>query len=264
MHSADLYLKSFLMQWKTFRTYKANFWFGLLGVLFNYGSQFMVVWTVLHYFKEIAGWNLYHIIYLYGMWLLTYGLMITFFSGIRDFSAMIHNGDFDILLIRPHSILFQVLCGKLELTSWTHILFGSSIVYWCSRQLHIVFSMHQLCWFILLIIGGVLIQAGLLLVWAALSFWIVNTYSLVDLGWSINANYLTYPLHVYDPVFKYAMTFFPLAFISYYPTKWLLGLGPTDAYSWVGQYNILIGIFFFSVSWLFFLFGIKHYKSTGN
>jgi ABC-2 type transport system permease protein len=202
---------------------------------------------------------------LYGLWLATYGIHITFFAGVRDFSGMVHRGEFDILCVRPHNLLFQVMCGRMDLMAVVHISASGLVIYWSTVNMNLQWNFALAVKLAVILSGGVLIQAGLTLIWATLSFWLIHVGSWVLFGWTINANYMTYPLSVYDSVIRWIFTIFPMAFITYYPAGWFLGKWPAGSWEYrLGSFTILVGILFFSLAYIFWRFGTKHYKSTGN
>lgn len=262
MHAILLYFKSMLLQMKRARTYRVNFFMGLFGVLILYLTQFAALWVTLTYFHEAVGWDLYELAFLYGLWMLTYGLLITVFAGVRDFSGFVHRGEFDVLLVRPHSLLWQVMCGRLELTSWGHIGVSTAIIIWATRHLDVVWTLGKFLELGGILLGGSFIQGGVLLLWAALSFRTIQANNFVSLGWAINANYMTYPLNVYDHGIRYLFTVFPMAFITYYPAASFLGKTDTWGYS-LGVFSPLVGIVFFLAVYGFWLHSLKQYQSAG-
>lgn len=251
-----------LLQMKRSRQYRFNFYMGIFGVIILYGTQFIALRITLAYFGEVVSWDMYELAFLYGLWMLTYGVLITVFAGVRDFAGFIHRGEFDVFLIRPHGILWQVMCGRLELTSWSHIGVSTGIIAWASMHMDFTWSLNKVVEFTGIIVGGALIQGGLLLLWAALSFWIIQTGNFVNLGWTINANYMTYPLTVYDTGIRYLFTLFPMAFITYYPAATFLGR--TDSWGYqLGMYSPLVGLAFFLLMYGFWRFAARFYQSAG-
>jgi len=266
MHLWLFYYKSFKMAVKAYSSFRANFWLGMVGIVILYGTQLAVLWTTLSYFKDINGWNIFETGILYGFWVLTYGLMVFFFSGIRDFSYLIHSGDFDIYKVRPAPLIIQVMSGRHDFNAWVHTAIGILTIGYCLFRLDYAWTSEGLAYFALMIAGGVLIQAAMLLLWAGLSFWVIQTGAFSFLTWNINANYLTYPLSIYPDTVKGVFTVIPLAFISYYPATWLLR--KDLEYDWVkllGTNSFWIGLAFFAIVLAIWNIGANYYyRSTGN
>jgi ABC-2 type transport system permease protein len=262
MHALQFYYKSMLLQMKRSRQYRFNFYMGIFGVLILYGSQFAALRVTLSFFHEVRGWNMYELAFMYGLWMLTYGILISIFAGVRDFSGLVHRGEFDVLLIRPHGLLWQVMCGRLELTSWSHIGVSSAIIIWSCHHLDFNWSFGTALEFTAIVSAGAFIQGGLLLLWAALAFWIIQAGNFVNLGWTINANYMTYPLSVYDNGIRYLFTLFPMAFITYYPAAAFLGKTDTWGYA-LGIYSPLVGAAFYFMMYAFWRIASKFYQSAG-
>jgi hypothetical protein len=99
----------------------------------NFITSLLAFWYTQMFSLNVL--NMYEVSFLYGLWLITYGIQITVFAGVRDFSGFVHRGELDILLLRPHDLLWQVMCGRLELISWCHISAGSLVLIWSSSLL---------------------------------------------------------------------------------------------------------------------------------
>ncbi|MFD1886724.1 ABC transporter permease [Paenibacillus wenxiniae] len=263
MFAIKLYIKSMLVQIKGNQQYRFNYFLTLFTVVFHYSVQLLAIWITLSHYDSIRGWNIYEVSFIYMFFILSYGIMITFYAGFRDFSGMIHNGEFDVILIRPHNPMLQVMSGRLELTSFAQIGSGIFLFFWCNHYLEIHWSAYQIYLFIQGIIGAAFIQAALLLLWSCLGFRITNTSALTRFGWTLNANYLTYPLGAFNKTTKLLFTVFPLGFISYYPANAILDKDHF-AFSNLGNFSGIIGILFFMLVYLFWEYSIRHYKSTGN
>lgn len=246
---------------KSVRSYRFHFVSSFIGILMLYGTQLMTLFITIRYFKEVAGWNGYELGVLYGFWLFSYGLQIAAFGGVRDFTVLLHRGDFDILLVRPHPKLWQVLCGRLDLTAWGHLLTSSAVMIWCFRELRVEWTAGKIGLLASMLAGAALIQAGLLLLWAAAAFWTIEASSLNFLAWQLNANYFVYPLSVYEKPVRALATGFPMAFIAYYPAAALLG--KPDAPDW-GRHTLAVGLLFFAGCLALWNAAAKRYKSAGG
>jgi ABC-2 type transport system permease protein len=260
-HSLMLYIKLLNLRVKSARSYRFHFATSFFAVMILYGSQLLGLFITILYFKEVAGWNGYEVGLLYAFWLFSYGLQIIFFAGVRDFTGLLHRGDFDIMLVRPHSKLWQVLCGRVDLTAWAHLLASSAVMEVCFSQLQIAWSFRQLALLATLLLGAALVQAGMLLIWAAISFWTIEASSLTLFAWQLNANYFIYPLSAFDKTVQTLATWFPIAFITYYPVAALLG--KSDAPAW-GGYTLPVGLLFFCACLLLWNIASRSYKSAGG
>ena len=70
-----------------------------------------------------------------------------------------------------------------------------------------------------------------------------------------------YPLSIYgEGILKFFTFIIPLALIQYYPLLYLLGRTDNPLYMILPVFGIL----FILPSYIFWRFGVKHYKSTGS
>ncbi|MFB5763588.1 ABC transporter permease [Paenibacillus medicaginis] len=263
MYAIKLYIRSMIVQIKGNQQYRFNYFLTIFTVIFHYSVQLIAIWITLNHYENIRGWDIYEVSFIYMFFILSYGIMITFFAGFRDFSGMIHNGEFDVILVRPHNPMLQVMSGRLELTSIAQTVSGIILFFWCDHYLNISWSAYKIFLLIQGLIGAAFIQAGLLLLWSSLSFRLINTSALTRFGWILNANYLTYPLGVFNKTTRFLFTLFPLAFISYYPANAILEKD-NFALSLLGNISGVIGVIFFLLIYLFWEHSIRYYKSSGN
>lgn len=265
MHSILLLYKSFYLQFRSYKAYSVNFWLGIIGVLFMYFSQFLVMWTMLNYFQELDGWNKYEIGFMYGNWLVSYGLIIFFFGGVRDFTWVIYDGDFDLIMVRPHNLLLQVISGRMELMAWAHFSFGALVFFYCLFNLGIDLAIVDILRILNIVFTGVFIQGGMLLFFATLSFWMIQTGPFFGLFMSLNAYYLIFPITAYGNYVRMVFTIIPLGFITYFPVSWFLGKDiPFTGGDVLANYSLLVGIAFLLLNYFLWMLGTRHYKSVGN
>ncbi|WP_281886245.1 ABC transporter permease [Paenibacillus sp. YYML68] len=256
-----MYIKS---QIKSNSVYRFNFIASSFGALFLYCSQYLPLWTILHFFGTINGWNIYEVSLLYGFWLFTYGFQLIFCAGIRDFRRLVHTGDLDIYLLRPNNVLFQVICGKSDLTAWVHTLIGATTIFLSSKEV-VTWSLIKFIQLSEFLLAGAIIQAGLLILWATMVFWMINNNSLTFMGWTLSVNYMTFPLSAYDFSLHVFFTIVPMAFITYYPVGVLIEKFPQESLSYIlGNCSLIVSIIFFVVVYRFWKFGLKNYQGTGN
>jgi len=54
--------------------YRSSYFFGVLVHIMGYFSQYVVIWVILKKFQYINGWNLFEVIFLYSLNLLSYSI----------------------------------------------------------------------------------------------------------------------------------------------------------------------------------------------
>ena len=142
------------------------------------------------------------------------------------------------------------------------MLFRSSV---CIIGLDITLTVEKIIVLLLSIVGGALLQAGTLIMFAAATFVLIENPLTGNLVTKIRPLY-EYPISVLPKVVQVILTtFVPLAFISFYPAQNLLSKSDFLIFSPVLQYGTLpVGVLVFYVAFHIWNIGVKQYRSTGS
>ncbi len=96
---------------------------------------------------------------------------------------------------------------------------------------------------------------------AATCFWILHSGYVMIVMFRFK-DYAKYPVSIFDGIFKAVFTFvIPIAFIAYYPG--LVILRPSSI-PLLSKLAPVIGIFFFWLSYKFWMLGARKYEGTGS
>jgi ABC-2 type transport system permease protein len=118
----------------------------------------------------------------------------------------------------------------------------------------------------LTVIGAALLEAGLKLMIASLSFRFLSTRSLVFVVDDVFNNFGNYPLKIFGGVTQFFLTFgIPVAFVAYLPATVLLGRTGELAVSAVLAYFApLAGALVFGLATLVWRHELPMYQSAGH
>ena len=204
--------------------------------------------------------------FLYSLLILSQGLVASIFSGLIDFSTQVRDGNYDRTLVRPLSPLVQVIMNGFEISGIAHIILGIASFLVANSFLNIRWGFENGLIFILVVLGGSLILAGIRIIIAAIAFWAVNNSSLVHLFVYSSREFLLYPLNIYSGGVRLLLTFLiPLGFINFYPAHYFLGKSTGNLFH---PYFIFatfpIGLFIYGVSLIIWRYGQDAYESAGG
>lgn len=238
----------------------------LLMVPLQWFAGIMMLKLLVYRFHALQGWDFPQLAFLYGLSLLSHGLMVVLFIRTWHMESMVVYGEFDRMLLRPLNVFFQLTVNYVNLIGVFDIIPGIIIFLYGCRSVNFVFTPGNTIAVVIVIAGGVLIRAGFYIIVGTLSFWTKRSYPLVNLGQMLLLYGTNYPLTIYPYMIQVLMTFLlPIGFISFYPACEFLGKP--------GRFNfplsqsilaILTGIIFFGISQLFFKIGLKSYESAGS
>ncbi|MDQ2873073.1 MAG: ABC-2 family transporter protein [Candidatus Eremiobacteraeota bacterium] len=250
----------------TILEYRANFfmWFGFTIVY--HGTAIAALWVTLHQFPSMNGWDFKQMAFLYALWMLGHEFHNAFFFSVVNVPEYVREGRFDRFLVRPQDSLFQTLTVPSQIWPDGLIL---AIVYFviATRFSGVTVDLGYVAFVPLVVIGGALIDLGISLAVATLSFWFVRVDTLRWVVMSLEQDFTRYPISIYTRGVRLVLTFvLPFAFMNYFPATYLLhktqtGLALSPQ---VGLFTPLVGLAWLAASYAFWRVGLQHYQGTGS
>lgn len=227
----------------------------------------VIMYLLLKSFMHIKGWQMEEMFFLYSFLFLSYAIFVFLFTGIRDFDNMVYTGELDRFLIRPHGLLFQVIASRVDYCATIgHGAVGILLFTKTAGAIGIEWNLRNTTYYILALLGGAIIQAALFMLSSCFSFWAVKTVNMRNLIFFNARRFAGYPISFYPGIIqKFLIYLVPFAFVSYFPAQYFLHKPDMSAF-WNGCLYLtpIVGIVLAFLVYRFWLFGLKHYSSTGN
>lgn len=262
------------LMWKYFQmTLKTNFQYKFdrlmttFAVLIREAANVVVVLLMLYQVKEVRGWNLYELLFLYSFLFLSYSIFVFFFTGIRDFEEVIYSGQLDRFMVRPVGVMFQVIASKVDYTAAVgHGLIGIVLFVNTANKLDIAWNAANILYLLMCILGGAIIQAAVFMVTACFSFWTIKTTSIRNMLFFNSRRFAAYPITFYPKVIQVILKFvIPFAFVNFYPTQFFLQKDTLNGAEQAFLYlNPVVATVLFLIVYRIWRIGLKQYGSTGN
>ena len=126
--------------------------------------------------------------------------------------------------------------------------------------------MTTILYYVGAIIGGILIQGGMLLFFSSLCFYFVEIESLREIFFWNMRKFAGYPISIYSKLIQGLMIYvMPFAFVNYFPAQYLLRKPDMANYNEVYMYIApLVGVVVYALAYVFWRISVKRYTSTGN
>lgn len=264
LHLIGVYLRTTAKAWFQ---YRIDAVLRSLAVFLRESTGIIVIYLTLLEFDQLNGWNVYELLFLYSLLFLTYGIMIVFFTGLRDFSNTIRKGEFDRYMLRPRGVLFQIIFVNADwFAAVGHGGLGITLFLISAGKIGVVWNIQSISYYLLAVIGGVLIQGAIFLVLASLSFYLLETGSLKELLYWNMRRFAGYPISIFHKVIQICMIYFiPFAFVNYFPSQYLLHKADMNAFPEIYLYlTPVIGGVMYLLAYVFWRYSIRYYKSSGN
>jgi len=246
-------------------TYKGNLILMMAGSAALQGTQLLFIGVLLGRFGVIAGWSTAQSAFLYGLRLSAHGVGTVFFGQHLATDTVIREGDYDRFLLRPVPPLIQLLTRWFNLGTLGDLALGLGILITAITLAPIDWTPWLVLLTVAAAIGGGLLEAGLQIGLAGLSFRLGSTRDLKVSVDNTLTDFGAYPLPVFGPAGVYALTFaLPLAFIAYLPATVVLGkTGELLVPAWLAGVAPLAGPLMLATGWWFFMRQSRHYTSLG-
>lgn len=241
--------------------YRVDFMIGMLAFLLDQSLGLLFLFVVFENIDVLAGFTVYEVVLMYGIGQIPKGIDHLFFDNIWLIPRNILQGSMDRYLLRPINPLYSYLIERFQPDAFGEIILGTAISIFCFVQGGIPFSIMKLLGIIVIILIGVFIFTAVKLASASASFWLKDSYPLMQVSYELN-DYTRYPLGIFPSPIRFIMTYvIPFSLVAYYPALYLLG-----KVSFLHVISILVPVTIVLCLIAIFIWnkGLKRYESSGN
>jgi len=241
--------------------YKVSFFLTLLAQFFVSFTEFLGIWFMFTRFNAVEGFTFAQTLLCYAAILMGFSLAMVFARGFDMFPRMLGNGEFDRALVRPRGLIFQVMALKMDFTRFGRLAQAVLMLAYAIPASGVTWTWDKIVTLALMIVCGALVFAGLFVVYAAFSFFTIEGLEFMNILTDGGCTFGRYPFSIYGKNVLLFLTFVvPLALIQYYPLLYLLDMEHNAAY----MAAPVLSLVFLAPCFLFYRFGLRHYKSTGS
>ncbi len=264
-----LYRRLVGAQMRSQMQYRASFLFDFVAQFVGSVVDFAVVLVLFTQFPAIGGWSLGEVGLLYGLSSVSFALADMLVSGFDYMyfgAAMVRQGGFDQVLVRPVNPFVQVLASQFVLRRIGRIAQGALILAAALALLDRAWTPDKIAFMIVTIAGGIFFFAGLFIFGSGVSFWTIESLEAMNIVTYGGQAMTSYPMNIYQDWLRTLFTFvIPMAFVNYYPTLWLLDKpDPLGLPAWLAFLSPVVCLLVFAVGVRMWWFGVRHYQSTGS
>jgi len=257
----QLYIKFFAMHLKSQMQYKLSFFLTALGQFFASFTVLLGVYFMFSRFHEVEGFQFEHVLLCFAAVLMAYSIAEMFGRGFDQFPQMLGNGEFDRALVRPRSVIFQVLAAKMDFTRFGRLFQAILVFCYAIPNSGVIWTWDKVLALLLMVVCGNLIFFALFIVYAGFTFFTVEGLEFMNIFTDGGREFGRYPFSIYGKrILKFLTFVVPLALFQYYPLLYLLDREKNMLY----MFTPVIGLLFIIPSCAFFRIGLRKYKSTGS
>ena len=218
--------------------FKANFILWIIVDLCWFGALIIFVQVLFYQTREIAGWNKYQMIMLYGTSHMIQQLFSCFFmTNCTQIPELIRTGRLDFQLLLPVNTQFLVSVRNFDPGSLVNSSIGLVFVVYSAVKLDLHPTLIQYAMYLLLVVNGIFLHYALMMLIVTISFWIIRAQGLVY-GYYNLFQIARIPSDVFKGKIAWYIFMFvlPMLVVANYPAKimafkmsdltmlWVLGL----------------------------------------
>ena len=256
-----LYFKYVAMQLKAELEYKKAFALSLFFKMLSAISALISMVFLFDKFGSIAGYSFEDVLICFVMSFLGFSLAECFFRSFDHFDRILSDGEFDRILVRPRSIILQVLGVEVEFNRIGRAVVAIAIFILLLIKRPELLQPDKAIALLLMIIGNVVIYAALFILKAGITFFTVQGLEIMNIFTDGARDLTQYPLNIYQDWIQKFLTFIlPIALVNYYPLLYVIGKSNNKFYIILP----IVAMLFIIPCYGVWRIGLKRYKSIGS
>jgi len=261
-YCAELYLVYVRNLLKAWAQYRADFAITFISSILLTASRLFFLTLIFANIRQLEGWSFSEMLLIWGLMVAAATLANTFMDVPHRIFGYVRSGELDRLLVRPAALIFQIAGeGGLTLPALGNVLIGLAAILVALTGLPKPLPGWAAVYLPLALVSGALIYFSVQLIMACLSFWFINTISLMQtLAWMHQIG--QYPVTILALPLQFLFTWvLPYAMMGFFPAAFLLR---GDEYRLFGLLAPLMGLLFLGLSLSVWRVAIRHYQSAGS
>lgn len=212
-------------------------------------------------FQHIQGFTFSEVLICFSVVLTAFSLTECFARGFDVFPRLIRTGELDRILVRPHSVVFQVLTANMEFTRIGRLIQALFIMVYAIPTCGVVWSWDKILTLVLMLLGGIVVFAALFMLYAGISFFTIEGLEFMNIFTDGSREFGKYPIAIYgEHVLRLFTYLVPISLFQFYPFLYLVGRSTSRSLMLLP----LAGMLFILPCYGFFRFGLRRYQSTGS
>jgi len=250
----SLHLKSSL-------EYRSSF---ILSVISQVLGMFVELFTVISLFRKfglLEEYNSYELLLGFSTIWLGFSLAEMFGRGFDQFSKVVINGNFDLLLIRPRNIYLLIFGTDMCYEKVGRVTMASIIFMYSAYKVINGLTILKLLLLVFMIIGAVAISISVFIIGASITFVTIEGLEAVNIITNGTRQLGQFPMGIYKRFVRLFFTFvIPLTMVNYYPISYLKGDTNNVLYVLLPLFSMIMLL----CSTKLFKISMGKYQSTGS
>lgn len=247
-------------------SYRASFVFELVSNALIPVIDIIAVLAMFLVTRTLGGFGAAEVLVMYGLAATAFALADLAVGNIEKLRQYVRQGLLDALLVRPMSVLGQLLALDFTVRRLTRIAVAALVLALALARTGIDWSPAKALLVVVSVVSGATFFAALFVATATIAFWWIDSGEFANAFTYGGRDFTAYPITVYNGLFRGLFAFgLGFAFVAYYPALTLLGRAdPVGLPAWLGWSGPLVAGIAVAAAAVMWRFGIRHYRGTGS
>lgn len=234
--------------------YRTAFITQIFGMILN-NASFIAFWAILFArIDDVKGYGFQEIMFLWALTAAGFGVCQVLFGNWSSISKIIYQGELDVYLLQPRSVLPGVLISRMVISGWGDIVYGI-LLFFLTQSI----TFTGILLFIVFSLLFCLLFVSVAVIFHSLTFFLGNAESIASLATEAMISFTLYPGSIFKGVTKVLlMTVIPTVWAAYIPVE-LYREFSVSRFLWVMGIDML----FLTAAVIIFRIGLRFYES-GN
>jgi ABC-2 type transport system permease protein len=264
--AAALYVRLVAARLRSQLQYRTSLALETVGMFVTGFLDFAVILVLFHNVPELGEWTIAEVALLYGISGCAFALTDMAIGHLDLLSRLIRDGNFDLLLVRPRSTLFQVVTNDFHLRRLGKAAQALIVLGYALVANDIDWTFPRLAVFALAIVAAVAIFASIWIAFICIAFWTIEGTETAN-TFTYGGQFLAqYPINIYNAWLRRFLAFVvPTAFVAYFPALYILDKpDPLGLPSVLQVISPLVAVAAACAAGLVWRVAVRHYQSAGG
>ncbi len=256
-----LYAKYASVCTQSIMQYKLSFFLMIVGRFILAFNELLAIKFLFSGFIQLGGYSYGDVLLCFSVVQMSFTFAELFGNGFKIFSGMVRRGEFDRMMLRPCSLVLQVIGTRFEIGRTGPLLTALITLALGIRHSEVTWNLMTVWTMAAMIVCGTLLFIGLFMLEASFCFFSIEDTSLINVLTYGAKSHGKYPIDIYGKgILRFCTYIIPYTLIQYYPLQFLLG----RTRDWRLAFYPLGILVFLVLCNLVWRFGVRHYKSCGS
>lgn len=222
--------------------------------------------TMFRVTRTLGGFSAADVVVMYGLAAVAFALADLAVGNIEKMRDYVRRGLLDAVLVRPLSVLGQLLSLDFTIRRVTRVAVSGTVLGLALHRADVVFRPSSVALLVLALVSGAVFFASVFVAGATVAFWWIDSGEFANAFTYGGKEFTFYPMTVYNGFFRGLFALgLGFGFVAYFPALALLGRAdPLGWPGWLAWVSPAVALAAVGVASLMWRVGVRHYRSTGS